>query len=186
MSKIHDLLVQPLTREEFAPFGELLAPRDAPTFDLPHKAIHRFPWQAGSSTIVQILSFKPQALSFTLVECHDQVTESRMHIQGPPTVIVVAAPSERLPEASDLRAFSLDRQGVMFKKGTWHAIDAFPLGVSPGHFLFLSDQATQNELFDNPVPKPVRTRFQDFQSLGMTIRLIDPRRVSDEAKVLGS
>ena len=35
MSKIHDLLVQPLTREEFAPFGELLAPRDAPTFDLP-------------------------------------------------------------------------------------------------------------------------------------------------------
>jgi ureidoglycolate hydrolase len=181
MSKTHDLLVQPLTQKDFAPFGEVLGPRDVPTFDLPSKAVHRFPWQAGSPTIVQILSFKPQALSFSLVECHDQVTESRMHIQGPPTVVVVAAPSERPPEPSDLRAFSLDRQGVIFKKGTWHAIDAFPLGDSPGHFLFLSDQATQSELFDDPVSKPVRTRFQDFERLGMTIRLVDPRRVSAAA-----
>lgn len=120
--------IEPLTAEAFAPFGLVLQPHKIPSFDLPTKSLHRFPWSCDAPVIVQLLSFKRQPLKVGKIEKHMHVTESRMHIGGSPTVIVVGAPSDAVPQPSDLRAFRIDGQGVMFHAGTWHAIDAYPLG----------------------------------------------------------
>lgn len=163
--------IEPLTAEAFAPFGLVLQPHKIPSFDLPTKSLHRFPWSCDAPVIVQLLSFKRQPLKVGKIEKHMHVTESRMHIGGSPTVIVVGAPSDAVPQPSDLRAFRIDGQGVMFHAGTWHAIDAYPLGEEPGLFLFLSDKATQSELFDNPVPNPTRSVIHDFAAAAVDVTI---------------
>jgi ureidoglycolate hydrolase len=157
-----EIKVEELTPSSFAEFGEILTLRETPSFDLPTKDLHRFGWQTDSETIVQIIAFKPQPLLVSVVEQHWHVTESRMHIGGPAAVIVVATPSNELPDPSMLRAFRLDRMGVMFKRGTWHGVDAYPLGGHPSEFLFLSDRATQSELFDAPVAIPTRSTIHRY------------------------
>ncbi len=166
---IHTLEVEDLTPAAFAPFGEVLAVRERPTFDLPTKTLHRFDWSTDSEIIVQIIAFKPLPLIVGAVERHWHVTESRMHIGGSPAVVVVAPPSDAPPTLSDLRAFRIDRQGFMFKTGTWHSLNAYPEGSAPSEFLFLSDRATQSELFDNPTPNPVRSSIHRFET-GIAIR----------------
>jgi ureidoglycolate hydrolase len=149
----------------------VLEPHERPSFDLPTKELHRLPWQCDAPIIVQLISFKRQPIRLHLIEKHMHVTESRMHIGGPPCVIVVAAPSEAVPGPTDLRAFRMERQGVMFKTSTWHAVDAYPLGDDPSVFLFLSDKETQSELFDNPVAEPKRSVIHDLTSVPVAIKI---------------
>lgn len=162
MTMRHTIPIEPLTAAAFAPFGTVLQPHETPSFDLPTKSLHRFPWSCDAPVIVQLLNFKPQPMIVAKIERHLHVTETRMHIGGSATVIVVAAPSESIPQPEDLRAFRMDGQGVMFRTGTWHGTDAYPLSDAPGLFLFLSDRETQSELFDNPVPDPRRSAIHDF------------------------
>jgi len=171
MAAIVDLPIEDLTPEAFAEFGEVLAPRARPTFDLPGKDLHRFAWHANSPTIMQVICFKPQPLSVTAIERHGHVTEARMHIGGPAAVVVVGAPSDAPPNPSTLRAFRIDRQGIMFKRGTWHGIDAYPLGAEPSQFLHLSDRDTQRELFDEPVDHPTLSTIHRFATADWDIRL---------------
>ena len=124
MQKIIQLNIQPLTTEAFAPFGVLLGTDQPPTFDQEHKAVHRFDFAADSPTVLQIVSFRQQRMQVRKIEYHPHVTESRMHIAGAPTVIVVGRPGKKPPAAADLKAFLMKGQGVMFKRGTWHSIDA--------------------------------------------------------------
>lgn len=170
MTTIVELPIEDLTAAAFAPFGEVLAPRVIPSFDLPGKDLHRFGWHADSPTVMQIVCFKPQPLSIGTVEQHRHVTESRMHIGGPPAVIIVAPPGDA-PKPHMLRAFRLDRQGVMFMRGTWHGIDAYPLGDDPSQFLHLSDRDTQHELFDEPVEHPRLSTFHHFARAEWDIRI---------------
>lgn len=172
MTSTVNVEIEPLTAAAFSPFGELLAARRVPSFSFKEKDLHRFAFEADSPTVLQILSFKPQPLIVRKIERHAHVTESRYHVGGSPTVIVVAAPSQEPPAAEQLRAFLVDHQGVVFKSGTWHCVDAFPIGGSPGDFLFLSDKETQSELFDNPVANPQRSRLHDFVAAGVTVRLV--------------
>jgi ureidoglycolate lyase len=167
-----EIKIEPLTAAEFSPFGELLVPRAVPSFSFREKDLHRFAFAADSPTVLQILSFKPQPLIVRKIERHAHVTESRYHVGGAPTVIVVAAPSEEPPAAKQFRAFLVDRQGVLFKPGTWHCVDAFPIEDRSGDFLFLSDKETQSELFDNPVQNPRRSRLHDFSLDGVTVKLV--------------
>ncbi|MBY5494223.1 ureidoglycolate lyase [Rhizobium leguminosarum] len=162
MTSTQGIEIEPLTPEAFAPYGRVLQPHDIPSFDLPTKGLHRFPWQCDAPIVVQLISFKPQPFKVHKIEKHFHVTETRMHIGGSPTVLVVGEPSDEVPTISKLRAFRLDRQGVMFKLGTWHGVDAYPLGDEPGLFLFLSDKETQSELFDNPVAVPKRSVIRTF------------------------
>ncbi len=171
MTTIVELSIEELTPDTFAEFGEVLAPRQHPTFDLPGKDLHRFGWYAGSPTILQVICFKPQPLHVVAIERHGHVTESRMHIGGPAAVVVVGAPGDAVPDPQALRAFRLDGQGVMFRRGTWHGTDAYPLGDAPSQFLHLSDRETQRELFDEPVDHPVLSTVHNFPDGDWDIRI---------------
>jgi hypothetical protein len=66
-------------------------------------------------------------------------------------------------------AFDLQGCGIMLHPGTWHSIDAYPLGDAAGDYLFLSEEATVSELFDG-TPEPKRTQVHTFRD-GVTVRI---------------
>lgn len=163
------LPVSPLTAEAFAPYGRVLSPSGERDTGREGYDIWIQPFAAETWPRLQIVRYHARPFVVALIERHLQVTESRQPLGGPPAIIVVAESSEVPPKPEALRAFRLDGEGVLFHRGTWHAIDAYPVHGSHADFLFLSEEATVNELFDNPGRAPERTRVHDFQADGVEL-----------------
>lgn len=163
------LPVSPFTAEAFAPYGRLLSPSAARDTGREGYDIWIQPFAAESRPRLQIVRYHARPFMVATIERHLHVTEARQPLGGPPAIIVVAESSDTPPAPETLRAFRLDGQGVMFHRGTWHAIDAYPESGSHADFLFLSEEATVNELFDNPGRMPVRTQVHDFLAAGTEI-----------------
>lgn len=173
------LPVSPLSPEAFAPYGRILSPAGARDTGREGYDIWIQPFAAESRPRLQIVRYHARPFVVALVERHLYVTEARQPLGGPPAIIVVAAPSEVPPAPEELRAFRLDGQGVLFHRGTWHAIDAYPERASQADFLFLSEEATVNELFDNPGRTPERTQVHDFRAAGIEI-VIDTKPLASK------
>jgi ureidoglycolate hydrolase len=163
------LPVSPLSTEAFAPYGRVLSPAGARDAGREGYDIWIQPFAAESRPRLQIVRYHARPFVVTLVERHLHVTEARQPLGGPPAVIVVAEPSETPPGPEALRAFRLDGEGVLFHRGTWHAIDAYPERGDHADFLFLSEEATVSELFDNPGRAPERTQVFDFLAAGIEL-----------------
>jgi ureidoglycolate hydrolase len=163
------LSVSPLSTEAFAPYGRVLSPSGDRDTGREGYNIWIQPFAAESRPRLQIVRYHARPFVVALVERHLHVTEARQPLGGPPAIIVVAEPSETPPEPEALRAFRLDGEGVLFHRGTWHAIDAYPERGSHADFLFLSEEATVNELFEHPGKTPARTQVHDFQAAGIEI-----------------
>lgn len=178
MKRVVHLPVHPLTPEAFAPFGRVLAgsgPRDAGRdgYD-----IWIQPFAAESRPRLQLVRYHARPMIVALVERHLHVTESRLPLAGQDAIIVVAMPGMDRPGPEDFRAFRLGGQGVLFHRGTWHAIDAYPEAAPHADFLFLSEEATVNELFANAGKPPQRTQVIDFSAAGVEI-VIDAKPLID-------
>lgn len=126
MRRLH---VEPLSREAFVPFGEVIAATDA--------AAH-FPINGGNTEryhdlakldagpdgrlIVSIFRGQPRALPFTvgMLERHPLASQAFMPLAAEPYLVVVAPPGAS-PSASALRAFLAGPgQGVNYHPGVWH------------------------------------------------------------------
>jgi len=136
MIEPHHLKIEPLTREAFAPFGDVIEASDA---------VRHFPINAGNTeryhdlanldaedgkVIVSIFRGQPRALPFTvpMMERHPLGSQAFMPLSGRHYLVVVAKPGEP-PAASDLRCFlATAGQGVNYARGVWHhplmALDA--------------------------------------------------------------
>lgn len=120
---------QALTREAFAPFGDLIEACDA---------IRHFPINAGNTEryhdlaqldpgpdgrlIVSIFRGQPRTLPFavTMMERHPLASQAFMPLSGRPYLVVVAPPGAP-PEAAGLRLFlARPDQGVNYAPGVWH------------------------------------------------------------------
>jgi ureidoglycolate hydrolase len=163
------LPVSPISAEAFAPYGRPLRPAGARDTGREGYDIWIQPFAAESRSRLQIVRYHARPFIVALVERHLHVTEARQPLGGPPAIIVVAEPSDTPPVPESLRAFRLDGEGVLFHRGTWHAIDAYPEHGSHADFLFLSEEATVSELFDNPGRMPERTQVCDFRAAGIEI-----------------
>lgn len=176
------LPISPLSAEAFAPYGRVLSasgPRDTGRegYD-----IWIQPFAAESRPRLQIVRYHARPFVVARIERHLHVTEARQPLGGPPAIIVVAEPSDTPPAPETLRAFRLDGEGVLFHRGTWHAIDAYPEHGSHTDFLFLSEEATVNELFDNPGRALRRTQVHDFQAAGIEL-VIDANTLFERANL---
>lgn len=126
---MRQLVAEPLTREAFAPFGEVIA-ADA--------GAHHFPINGGNTEryhdlaqldpgpdgrlIVSIFRGQPRALPFPIemMERHPLGSQAFMPLVDEPYLVVVAPPGPP-PGPSDLRAFlAAPGQGVNYAAGTWH------------------------------------------------------------------
>lgn len=161
--------VLPLSRDAFAPYGRVLAPSGPRDAGREGYDIWVQPFAAESAPRLQIVRYHARPFAVALIERHLHVTEARLPLGGPPAIIVVAEPSDRPPAPEALRAFRLDGEGVIFHRGTWHAIDAYPERGPHADFLFLSEAATVDELFARAGKAPIRTQTVDFAAAGTAI-----------------
>ncbi|GAU80982.1 ureidoglycolate lyase [Bosea sp. BIWAKO-01] len=156
------LTIEPLTAESFAPYGRLLAPEGARDAGREGYDIWIKPFSAESQVRLQIVRYHARPFVVRVMERHLHVTETRMPLGGPSAVLVVAPREADIPTAANLRAFRIERTGLLLHRGTWHSIDAYPESGTHADFLFLSEEATVSELFDTPNSPPRRTEVVDL------------------------
>jgi ureidoglycolate hydrolase len=151
MGTVHEVVVEPLTEEAFAPFGELVAPK-ARTPD--------FRTESGTEgwavdfrsgrPLVMVLRTRYQGLRFAKLERHFGLTQTFLPLGGAPAAVAVApASSDRsaVPDPADVRAFLLDgTTGYALAPGTWHSLDRFPLYPPDTRWVILTDHETQEDL----------------------------------------
>lgn len=123
------LRVEPLTREAFAPFGDVIEASDAAQhFTINGGNTERYhdlakvePGANGRS-IVSIFRGQPRALPFTveMMERHPLGSQAFVPLSGAPYLVVVA-PAGAAPGVADLRVFiARGDQGVNYARGVWH------------------------------------------------------------------
>ena len=123
------LTVQPLTREAFAPFGEVIEASDAVKhFTINagntkryHDLAHIEPGADGR-VIVSIFRGQPRALPFSvhMMERHPLASQAFIPMSGK-SYLVVVAPAGEQPKVEDLKVFlARGDQGVNYATGVWH------------------------------------------------------------------
>lgn len=123
------LTPQPLTREAFAPFGEVIEASDAVRhFTINVGNTERYhdlaQIEAGpdGKVIVSIFRGQPRTLPFSveMMERHPLASQAFIPMSGKPYLVVVA-PAGAAPKAEDLRVFlARGDQGVNYATGVWH------------------------------------------------------------------
>lgn len=122
------LTIEPLTREAFAPFGdvvELEGARQIPinlgTTIRYHDLARVDVTEAGGRTLVNVFRGQPRVLPFevTMLERHPLGSQAFIPLTDKPYLVVVAPAGELDPQA--VRAFVTSGwQGVNYAKGVWH------------------------------------------------------------------
>lgn len=126
---VRTLAVEALTREAFAPFGEVIeASAAARHFDINagntvryHDLANIDPGADGR-VIVSIFRGQPRKLPFRveLMERHPRASQAFVPLSGKPYLVVVA-PAHARPDADALRVFlARGDQGVNYATGVWH------------------------------------------------------------------
>lgn len=121
----------PLTRERFAPYGDVIAASTETRQGMNEARFERFndlaqldiDTHGNGHTAVSIARCRmPTALphTFDMVERHPLGSQAFIPLHGQRFVIVVAPPGESA-EIGDLRAFVTNgRQGINYHRGVWH------------------------------------------------------------------
>jgi len=183
MTRTIEIALEPLTHEGFAPFGELVgeAPR-TPEWQRPKLDAWKNRFEVDGRTELRIMRYHYQGKApvFHLVERHVAVTESRVPMSGAQAVIVVGprTADRRGPPPETLRAFHINgTHGLMLHRGTWHALDCFPLTVPHADFAFVTEVETENEIeTSKDAIDGERTHLFDYKAAhGVEFRLVDPR-----------
>jgi ureidoglycolate lyase len=131
------LEVEPLSREAFAPFGDVIEASEAARhFPINGGNTERYHDLAGiepgpeGRAIVSIFRGQPRELPFpvAMMERHPLGSQAFIPLSGRPYLVVVA-PAGAPPAAEDLRVFlARADQGVNYRTGVWHhpllALDA--------------------------------------------------------------
>lgn len=129
MSKSITLRIEPLSREAFAPFGDVIAADDS---------VHHYTINDGNTeryhdlanidpgtngrAIVSIFRGLARTLPFDVVmmERHPKASQAFIPLNGRPYLVVVAE-RESTPTVEDLRVFYCEgHQGVNYARGVWH------------------------------------------------------------------
>ena len=120
---------QPLTREAFAPFGDVIETLGAGHYPINEGTTERFHdlaevdvSEAGGRPLINIFRGQPRELPLTirLMERHPLGSQAFIPT-GAHLWLTVAAPAGEPPASSDLRAFIAGAgQGVNYHRGVWH------------------------------------------------------------------
>ncbi|MDZ7839346.1 MAG: ureidoglycolate lyase [Gammaproteobacteria bacterium] len=125
----HQLRAAPLTRESFAPFGDVIETDGARHYPINRGAVERYHDLAavdvgddGRALVSIFECTRPATLPVPvdLVERHPLGSQAFIPVGEAVMCVVVAPPGDALSPA-DLRAFVTNgRQGVNYHRGTWH------------------------------------------------------------------
>lgn len=123
------LIIEPLSKEAFAPFGDVIETEDSEFFMINNGSTRRYHQLATVETaqpedqaIISIFSAQALEMPLTvrMLERHPLGSQAFIPLLGQPFLIVVA-PLGEAPESALVRAFrSNGRQGVNYHRGVWH------------------------------------------------------------------
>lgn len=135
------IAARPLTREAFAPFGEIIDMPSRPPDILTEQ--NRYwddvvRYDVGGVAEVAFLEVYRRPFRFHTMERHLTHTQGFIPLEGKPMLFALAPHSDRPePDPAQVRAFYLDgKRGVMLHVGTWHHL-LFPLDASSRAVLLL-------------------------------------------------
>ncbi len=133
------LEVQPMTREAFAPYGEVIGERGGVEVDLDGGV---------ASVVAQTVEARP--LRFDFLGRHQRTEQVFAPLGGTKSIMAVAlssAENEDLPDVNKMAAFLVDGScAFKLNRGTWHA-SAFPLDER-ATFLVLDREGTLEEDYE--------------------------------------
>lgn len=122
------LRIEPLTREAFAPFGDVIETAGATSFAINAGTTTRYHdlaqvELAGESPRTLVSLFEGKAwhapIAIGMLERHPLGSQAFYPVDGGRMLIIVAPPGEL--DESQIRAFiSAPDQGVNYARGTWH------------------------------------------------------------------
>lgn len=122
------LAIEPLTREAFAPFGDVIELADAKQIPINLGTTIRFHDLAkvdvtdeGGRTLVNLFRGQPRELPFEvkMLERHPLGSQAFVPLNDKPYLVVVAPAGDL--DVTQIRAFvSHGWQGVNYAKGVWH------------------------------------------------------------------
>lgn len=123
------LIIEPLTKDAFAPFGDVIETEGSPHFMINNGSTQRFHRLAEVETtlpddkaIISIFRAEalPMPLTIAMLERHPLGSQAFVPLLGNAFLIVVAPPGDA-PDPGLTRAFvSNGSQGVNYHRGVWH------------------------------------------------------------------
>ncbi len=123
------LQIEPLTKDAFAPFGEVIETAGSDYFMINNGSTRRYHRLATVQTaqpedraIISIFRAQalPMPLAVRMLERHPLGSQAFVPLHGRPFLVVVAPAGER-PHPDQVRAFLTDGgQGVNYHRGVWH------------------------------------------------------------------
>jgi ureidoglycolate lyase len=151
MATVHEVVVEPLTEEAFAPFGQIVSAKARPPDFQTESGTQGWAVDFRSGRPLLMLLRTPyQGLRFAKLERHFDLTQTFLPLGGSPAVVAVAAPSadrSAVPAPAEVRAFLLDgTMGYVLGPGTWHSLDRFPLYAPDTRWVIITDHETQDDL----------------------------------------
>jgi ureidoglycolate lyase len=174
MTKPFPIAIEPLSEDTFAPFGAIIGPSSTPPI-FRNAKLHawRMAYESNGPSELMFDRYFHQPLRFSTLERHFAVTQCFIPLGHVPTVMVVAAPTDpsdrrAIPPPEALRAFLFDVDyGLMLWRGTWHALDRFPVNPPHADFALLTCENTQRELEKEKRDgsRPTLTQVVDYATL---------------------
>lgn len=149
-----------LTAEAFAPFGEVIEARGAPSFQINQGMCDRFHDLARveigdpeGAPGISIGYGRPYdlPLSCRMVECHPMGSQAFVPLGGEPFLVVVAPDEDGRP-GRPLAFLTEPGQGVNYHAGTWHGV-LTPL-VRPQSFLIVDRAGPGTNLAEHFYDEP--------------------------------
>lgn len=160
MSAPRQLVVEPLTREAFAAFGDVIATADADSFPINQGRTERFHALGavdllgeGAEAILSIFRGQPLSpLIIELMERHPLGSQAFVPLNGEPFYAVVAPPGDF--DENAVRAFYVaGYQGINFAAGTWHA-PLLPLNAN-ADYLVVDRRGAGNNCDEVTLTQPI-------------------------------
>ena len=148
----------PLSPEGFAPFGQILAPRPAPTRMINggrcerHHALGRVELRAGGEAVISIFRSQPVSLpcELRLLERHPLGSQGFMPLGGDPWLSIVAPEAEDGRPGTPLAFLVPAGVGVNLRAGVWHGVLS-PLD-RPEDFLVIDRDGPGDNLEECAIP----------------------------------
>ncbi|MFZ0712071.1 MAG: ureidoglycolate lyase [Terrimicrobiaceae bacterium] len=157
---VKELRIDPLTREAFGPFGDVIEIAGSTHFPVNRNTAERYHDLAnidvcagGGRPLINLFRACPRSLPFEVrvMERHPLGSQAFLPLNERPYLIVVATPGEL--SSSGLRAFATRGwQGVNYARGVWHHA---LLALETGDFVVIDRGGEEPNLDEETLQPPV-------------------------------
>ncbi len=154
------MTIQPLTREAFAPFGDVVEFEGSDSFPINHGMADRYHDLAAvelggeqSRAIISLVASHqfdmPRRVDH--LEYHPFGSQAFLPLDSIPFIVVVS-PAADDPDLGELRAFVTNgKQGINYHLGTWHHVLLTP--YAPMRFICVDRDGPGHNCVDHQIPE---------------------------------